>query len=101
MRNYFWPIAWLTLGMFIFISAIMVAFSAGAQARPTCNPYNTQASGAGGAFGGYGEYCDEFPVNDAGDHFHCEYGGFIGYGGSCSWRNSSNQVIAPPPEARR
>jgi hypothetical protein len=97
MREFVWPIAWLILGLFIFIAALYFS-SVPSNARPTCNPYNIQASGGGGAFGGYGEFCDEFPV-ESGQHFHCEYGGFIGYGGGCSWRWADN-TIAPPPASR-
>lgn len=82
------------LGAIGAAAAVMIT-APHADARPTCNPYNTAASGGGGAFGGYGEWCDEFPVS-TGQHFHCEYGGYIGYGGGCSWRWADN-TIAPVP----
>ena len=58
-----------------------------------CNhPVN---SGGAMVFGAGGYFCDEAAVA-SGQHFHCEWGGFIGYGGSCTWRWADN-TIAPPP----
>lgn len=92
-----WPKTIFATGIAVFGMALATAFApTQADARPTRNPYNTQNSGAGGAFGAYGEWCDEFPVNEAGDHFHCEFGGFIGYGGGCSWRNASQRGNSSP-----
>ena len=53
------------------------------------------ASGGAMVFGAGGYFCDEAAV-PTGQHFHCEWGGFIGYGGSCTWRWADN-TIAPPP----
>lgn len=94
IRYYLWPAFFATVGLALFGMALGTA--ATSDARPTCNPYNIQNSGGGGAFGGFGEFCDEFPISGTDVHFHCEYGGFIGYGGGCSWRNSANEVVAPP-----
>jgi hypothetical protein len=58
-----------------------------------CNhPVN---SGGAMVFGAGGYFCDE-AATAGGQHFHCEWGGFIGYGGSCTWRWADN-TIAPPP----
>lgn len=44
------------------------------------------------------EFCDWAPpVPGVDSHKHCEYGGFIGYGGRCDWRNAANVIVPPPP----
>ena len=48
-------------------------------------------SGGAMVFGAGGYFCDEAPVA-SGQHFHCEWGGFIGYGGSCNWRWADNSI---------
>ena len=67
-----------------------------AQAIPRCNPYNEMASGGGGFGLARGYWCDEWPIPGTDVHKHCEWGGFIGYGGACTWRNSANQIVPPP-----
>lgn len=44
---------------------------------------------------GFGGFCDSAPVI-TGQHYHCEWGGFLVYGGTCSWRWGDN-TNAPPP----
>lgn len=44
------------------------------------------------------EWCDWAPpVWGVDSHRHCEYGGYIGYGGRCDWRDSGNIIVPPPP----
>jgi len=44
------------------------------------------------------EFCDWAPpVPGVDSHRHCEYGGFIGYGERCDWRNNANIIVPPPP----
>lgn len=44
------------------------------------------------------EWCDWAPpVPGVDSHLHCEYGGYIGYGGGCTWRNAANVIVPPPP----
>lgn len=53
-----------------------------AEAYPTCTRVGNMA-----------QWCDDPPVNRAGDHWHCEQSPFHA---TCGWRNAANQPISGP-----
>lgn len=59
-----------------------VVLAAPAQAYPTCT-----------RVGNWAQWCDDPPVNRAGDHWHCEQSPFH-Y--TCGWRDAGNQPISSP-----
>lgn len=78
-------------------TALVIAPSA--NAFPLPGPGYCAYPGTGGGamvFGAGGYWCD-YPVEETGQHYHCEWGGFIGYGGSCTWRWGDNTIAPPPP----